>query len=310
MRVITILFIALTSLFISSMEVTYADTIDGSIEHDRLLSSKIDEINNTNSIKMRKYPLRLFEINKKDKWIIMETEMKIDVEKSVPKMDEPIQIFVDSHNRIRKYISKFSYPECAEHIIEYFDEEGNLSKLIYNSFTLITMNSLYGTVFFHKGKPIDIDTTLLLYNDQNPGKDIVISNKLPLKKYINYHISTTEFMKEHDLIGVDFNKYQSEVYHSFKNPKDILKKRNYYAYINSNNIVLREKPSINSKAIEKMNALTCVALINVIKEDMIDKLGSSYWYKVTNCRHDPQYKSIKHSGYIFGTFIEPIETEE
>jgi len=195
-------------------------------------------------------------------------------------------------NQIRKLT--YNYSEgCANDdyfkYTEYFDEKGKLLFHFYSKYDMgkeIPQN--YGSSYFFNGELLKKecqDINGKSYKYPSPYND-----KLKNRYDFCFHPSTKD-IKTHFKLDqiISFNKKIS----------------NQYYYINSTNVNIRKKPTLESEVVLKLNPFEMVKIISVGKKEKISFWGEHNWFKIKYLQSSYNGKENNKEGWVFGAFLEP-----
>lgn len=219
-------------------------------------------------------------------------------------------VYSDKQGKVRKVIMYGGYPEAHFLTIEYFDEEGNLCYLIFGNGdaeerghycpenTYMYHNS--GNAYFSSGEVIAVESKYWC------GEDMVLIPRNDLMfgegdMHSGYDKNTQELEErivkmKNDTSWLPEIKKSTKLFSFSKNNIKI----NDDVVINTNDVIIREGPTLKSGKKEQFDSGMIVKIIEVGYPETIGKFGTHKWYK------------IEHwvaSGWVFGAFIEPVYFE-
>jgi hypothetical protein len=220
-------------------------------------------------------------------------------------------IYKDAHENIRKIIYT-NYEYSYDVVICYYDPFGQLIRAVFN--IKDDAESFWGYQYADQGELIYSNIAYIKYDPdyvepegptfENESHPPAIVNEYAYEgKLLNFassffqNFTNVNIFKDYFHIA-DFPSECTTVTFSLdvKSGKTI---------VGSNNVRIRDAAHLKSNVVETLYAGDDITIIEQSKRENIAPYGEFYWYKVS-------YQNFfvdDHTGYIFGAFLEPIETE-
>lgn len=202
--------------------------------------------------------------------------------------------FLDTKNRLRKIITFSEDPDIAREV-SFYNEKGEIVSTYFNKKTHAGVSG-YGKIYFQKGK---VKTSEIYSDSCNP--QAVEVDMLPSDIYRCKDQIPDPMLFEIPSLSKK-NLYKFEKNKNYFEARNLITKD--WTFINSTNVKIRSKPGKQSKALDTLEILSIVQILEVDKTENINPWGSYHWYKIAY--HNPYFDEKEKIGYIFGAFLEPI----